>query len=184
MGLEPTTFAVTGRRCNRLNYAPADRIRPQELSYSRGKVNRIGPFLSGLSVALTQSWVLLLRPKEGPISMKKILLSLAIASALFATPLLHADCDYQDLCWYSLPFLMSATTTVVPIELTSHGQAYEDEAYLRTVQADAAEYLAEGGAPSSMLMDAIRSVREQVPAAHSETDQQIARSILSAKSSQ
>lgn len=23
MGLEPTTFAVTGRRCNRLNYAPA-----------------------------------------------------------------------------------------------------------------------------------------------------------------
>src|SRR5690242_16048544 len=23
MGLEPTTFAVTGRRCNRLNYTPA-----------------------------------------------------------------------------------------------------------------------------------------------------------------
>ena len=26
MGLEPTTFAVTGRRCNRLNYAPAFRF--------------------------------------------------------------------------------------------------------------------------------------------------------------
>jgi hypothetical protein len=24
MGLEPTTFAVTGRRCNQLNYTPAD----------------------------------------------------------------------------------------------------------------------------------------------------------------
>ena len=23
MGLEPTTFAVTGRRCNQLNYTPA-----------------------------------------------------------------------------------------------------------------------------------------------------------------
>ena len=25
MGLEPTAFAVTGRRCNQLNYTPAER---------------------------------------------------------------------------------------------------------------------------------------------------------------
>lgn len=39
MGLEPTTFAVTGRRCNRLNYAPANNQVTEELNDPGGVVN-------------------------------------------------------------------------------------------------------------------------------------------------
>ena len=39
MGLEPTTFAVTGRRCNQLNYAPAFNLKPTSISYLTSPLN-------------------------------------------------------------------------------------------------------------------------------------------------
>ncbi len=47
-GLEPSTFAVTGRRCNQLNYTPAFKIglslrleQERELIESTIKVNKV-----------------------------------------------------------------------------------------------------------------------------------------------
>ena len=32
-GLEPATFAVTGRRCNQLNYSPAEGARNNQIAF-------------------------------------------------------------------------------------------------------------------------------------------------------
>lgn len=48
MGLEPTAFAVTGRRCNQLNYTPAfmghNNERTLKLAIESGPVNRFQDF--------------------------------------------------------------------------------------------------------------------------------------------